>query len=91
MFAKTPCLVLPVGNKMFAWSMADLSQQVGGTGTLTVELQGEPFTLLVKDGPHAVDVQNAAGVRVPSLRSMAFGWYSADHAELGPPLQLGDE
>ena len=85
--AKTPCFVLPVQDKMYAWPMAELSKQVGGSGTLTVELQGEAFTLLVKDGPHAVDVQDAAGVRAPSLRSMAFGWYSADHAELGPPLQ----
>ena len=89
--AKTPCFVLPVQDTMCAWPMADLSKQVGGSGTLTVELQGQTFTLLVKDGPHAVDVQDAAGVRVPSLRSMAFGWYSANHAELGPPLQLGDE
>ena len=72
---------------MYAWPMAELSKQVGGSGTLTVKLQGEAFTLLVKDGPHAVDVQDALGVRVPSLRSMAFGWYSADHAKLGPPLQ----
>ena len=88
---KTPCLVLPVQDEMYAWPMAELSKQVGGSGALTVELQGEPFTLLVKDGPHAVDVQDAAGARVPSLRSMAFGWYSADHAQLGPPLQLGAE
>ncbi|MEC7196805.1 MAG: DUF3179 domain-containing (seleno)protein, partial [Planctomycetota bacterium] len=89
--AKTPCFVLPVQDTMYAWPMADLSKLVGGSGTLTVELQGQAFTFMVKDGPHAVDVQDAVGVRVPSLRSMAFGWYSADHAELGPPLQLGAE
>lgn len=91
LFSKTPCLVLPVANTMYSWSLAELSKQVGGSGTLTVDLDGQSFTFLVKDGPHAVDVRDEAGNRVPSLRSMAFGWYSAAHATLGPPLQLGAE
>ena len=87
---KDAVLRAPIQDTMYAWPMADLSKQVGGSGTLTVELQGQAFTLLVKDGPHAVDVQDAAGMRVPSLRSMAFGWYSADRRTRAAP-PTGDE